>query len=441
MRTLQSDGSSRKKIFIVSLIFMGLAHLTILKQYVKGALFALLEMVMIILAPKIFRLLQKMITLGEPQPDLPIFEKDNSMFMLIDGILILAVLFIFVSLYFISVRSALSTYKDYCATDKLPESKKFLSEFGAKAFPIAGLSPLVMLILFFVVVPLVFSASVAFTNYSAPGHIPPNNTVDWVGFDNFKFLFGGNATWTGALGRVAAWTLAWATAATVTCYAGGMIMAVVMHESKIKIVPVFRAIFILPYAVPAVVSMLVWQNLLNGSFGTINRTLIELGLMTQATTIPWLSNATLAKFTVVLINLWAGFPYFMLLTMGSMTAISKETFEAARIDGASRSQVFRAITLPSVLYQTMPLIIMSFTHNINNFGAIFFLTGGNPMVSDSTTTSAKGTDIMVTWIYNLTINLQKYSYAAVLAVCIFVVLAPFAIFNFRRTKSYKEGEL
>ena len=106
MRTLQSDGSNRKTIFIVSLIFMGLAHLTILKQYVKGALFALLEIVVIILSPKIIQLIQKMITLGEPQPNLPIFEKDNSMFMLIDGILIIAVLCIFVSLYFISVRCA-----------------------------------------------------------------------------------------------------------------------------------------------------------------------------------------------------------------------------------------------------------------------------------------------------------------------------------------------
>jgi arabinogalactan oligomer/maltooligosaccharide transport system permease protein len=89
----------------------------------------------------------------------------------------------------------------------------------------------------------------------------------------------------------------------------------------------------------------------------------------------------------------------------------------------------------------MPLIIMSFTHNINNFGAIFFLTGGDPVVSDSTVTSAGGTDILVTWIYKLTINLSKYNYASVLAIMIFVILAPFAIFNFRRTKSYKEGEL
>ena len=441
MFTLDRNGSSRKKIFLASLLFMGLAHLIFLKQYIKGAIFAFIEIVVLVTSPFTVRIIGGMITLGEPKPGLTVFEKDHSMFMLIDGIIVLAVLFIFVSLYAISVRGALSTYKEYCALGQLPSYKKIISEISTKAFPVAALSPLVVLILFFVVVPLVFSASVAFTNYSSPDHIPPNNTVDWVGLDNFKTMFGGNITWTGALGRVAAWTLIWATAATVTCYAGGMLMAVIMHETKLKISPIFRTLFILPYAVPAVVSMLVWQNLLNGSFGTINRTLIELGLMTQETTIPWLSDPTLAKFTVVLINLWAGFPYFMLLTMGSMTAISKETFEAARIDGASRLQVFKSITLPSVIYQTMPLIIMSFTHNINNFGAIFFLTGGNPVVADSTTTSAKGTDIVVTWIYNLTLNLQKYNYAAVLAVCIFVVLAPFAIFNFRRTKSFKEGEL
>ena len=218
-------------------------------------------------------------------------------------------------------------------------------------------------------------------------------------------------------------------------------MAVIMHEFKFKISPIFRAIFILPYAVPTVVTMLVWQNLLNGSFGTINRTLIALGIVEAGTILPWLSDPTWAKFTCVMINLWAGFPYFMLLTMGTMTSIREEIFEAARIDGASRWQIFKSITLPSVLYQTMPLIIMSFAHNINNFGAIFFLTGGNPQVADSTVTFAKGTDIVVTWIYNLTVNMQQYHYAAVLAICIFVVLAPFAIFNFRQTKSFKEGEM
>ena len=97
--------------------------------------------------------------------------------------------------------------------------------------------------------------------------------------------------------------------------------------------------------------------------------------------------------------------------------------------------------MPLVLYQTMPLIIMSFTHNINNFGIIFFLTGGSPTVADSTTTMAGGTDILVTWIYKLTITMLRYNYASVIAVLIFVVLAPFAIYQFRNTKAYKEGEV
>ena len=163
--------------------------------------------------------------------------------------------------------------------------------------------------------------------------------------------------------------------------------------------------------------------------------------MDSGTVIPWLSDPSFAKFTCILINLWAGFPYFMLLTIGTMTSINPDIFEAAKIDGANSFETFFHITLPNIVYQTAPLIIMSFTHNINNFGAIFFLTGGNPKVADSTVTFAKGTDIIVTWIYNLTINMQKYNYAAVLAVCIFVVLAPFAIWNFKNTKSFKDGEM
>jgi arabinogalactan oligomer/maltooligosaccharide transport system permease protein len=141
-----------------------------------------------------------------------------------------------------------------------------------------------------------------------------------------------------------------------------------------------------------------------------------------------------------MINLWAGFPYFMLLSTGAMTSIPADIYEAAGIDGANKLQQFRHITLPTVLYQTTPLIILSFTHNINNFGAIFFLTGGGPVMPDSTITSAGGTDILITWLYDLTINLQRYNRASVIAVMIFVALAPFAILTFRRTKSFKEGD-
>jgi arabinogalactan oligomer/maltooligosaccharide transport system permease protein len=433
--------NKRLNVLAVSLVFMGLGHIIFLKQYFKGLLLALIEVIMIVLTPRVVTVLFHLITLGDPKPDLPIRQRDNSIFMLIDGVMMLAVLGIYLAVYIISVRSALRSWDEYQITGRLPPNKNPFAELLNRAFPILGLSPTVLMIVFFVIVPLVFSVCVAFTNYSTPDHIPPNNTVDWVGLRNFLAMFGGEKTWTGALGRVAAWTLVWGALATFTCYFGGTILAVVLHESKIKLIPFFRTIFILPYAVPAVVSMLVWQNLLNGSFGTVNQTLIALHIIKEGTVIPWLSNQWFAKFTCVLVNFWAGVPYFMLLVTGTLTAISKDIYEASSIDGANKFQTFAKITLPLILYQTMPLIIMSFTFNINNFGAIFFLTGGNPVVADSTTTSAAGTDILVTWIYKLTITLMDYKYASVLAVMIFIVLAPFAIFNFRRTKSFKEGRV
>ncbi|MBO5608459.1 MAG: sugar ABC transporter permease [Treponema sp.] len=439
---IESDGSSAKKIRGAACVFMGLSHLLYLKEYLKGALYALVELVFIALLPNvIIKKLVGLVTLGFPQPDVAVKNRDNSIFMLIDGILVLAIIAIFVAAYVISVRSAEKSYGDYCRTGRFPSQKSSMAELGNRAFPLAGLTPLLIMLLVFVVVPLLFSIAVAFTNYSAPDHIPPKNTVDWVGFQNFKELMGGGGTWSVGFARIAVWTLVWAVLSTFTCYFGGLLVAVILQENKIKFKPVFRFIFILPYAVPSVITMLIWKNLLNGTFGTVNRTLQQIGLLGPDATIPWLGNATLAQIMCIVINLWAGFGYFMMLSMGTMTAIPQDLFEAARIDGAGKGQVLRHITMPLVLYQTMPLIIMSFTHNINNFGIIYFLTGGDPVVADSTTTMAGGTDILVTWIYKLTITLLKYNYASVIAVLIFLVLAPFAVYQFMHTKAYKEGEV
>jgi len=417
---------------------MGLAHIVLFKQYIKGAFFAIIQILVLINLPGIIRTLHGAITLGEPNPFVPVTYRDHSTFMLIEGVAMLAIIGLFFCVYYISVRSAAKTYKEYCTSGKLASSKDSVKELFNQAFPIFGLAPSVLLVVFFVLVPLIFAALIAFTNYSSPFHLPPGNTVDWVGLDNFVNLFSGETLWTGALLRVALWTLTWAFLATVTCYFGGMLMAVIMKEFKVKFGFLFRTVFILPYAIPAVISMMVWRNLLHG-FGPINRTLMHFGLIESS--IPFLTSVTMVRFTVVLVNLWAGFPYFMLLTMGSMTAINEDMFEAAKIDGASKFRLFRHITFPLVTFQTMPLIIMSFTHNINNFGAIFFLTGGHPVVHDTPLTGATGVDILITWIYRLTMNTRQYHIAAVLAVMIFVILAPLAVFQFMRTKSFREGEL
>ena len=438
---IKSDGSSAKKVKAASLCFMGLSHIIYLKQYVKGALFAALEVLFLAFLPVTCGKIFDLITLGEPQPDIPVKLRNNSMFMLIDGILILSIVALFVAAYVISVRSAKKSYEEYCRTKRFVSQKSSLEEVGNKAFPITGLAPCVIMLLVFVVVPLLFSVAVAFTNYSAPNNIPPKNTVDWVGFQNFKALLFGGTNWSAGFARIAIWTLVWAVASTFTCYFGGLLVAVHLNESGIKIAPMFRFIFILPYAVPAVITMILWRQMLNGTFGIVNRTLIALGILEQGSTIPWLGDATLAKIMCIVINLWAGFGYFMMLSMGTMTAISKDLYEAPKIEGAKGPQNLRHITIPLVLYKTMPLIIISYTHKINNFGIIFFLTGGDPTVADSTTTMAGGTDILVTWIYKLTITMLRYNYASVIAVLIFVVLAPFAIYQFRNTKAYKEGEV
>lgn len=440
--SLATDGSDRKKVLYTSLIFMGLGHIVRLKEWVKGAFFALIEVIFICFLPLIFTKLYDLVNIGVDQTHIAdASQRKMSTFMMIDGFIAIAFIAIFAVIYYISVRSALHSYDEYCVNGQFADNRDALHGIAGKAFPIVGLAPALALIIFFVIVPLIFAAASGFTNWSNPDHIPPGSSVNWVGLENYIDMFGGDATWASSFGRIALWTLIWGACATGTSYFAGMVMAVILNEAKIKIKPLFRAIFILPYAIPSILSMMVWKNLLNGSNGTVNRTLRAIGILDQGEAIGWLSDSNMARFTCILINLWQGFPYFMMLIAGQMTAISADIFEAAAIDGANKVQIFKSITLPMVLYQTIPLIIMSFTFNINNFGVIFFLTGGAPTVNSTTTTKAGATDIIVTWIYKLTMDDMNYKYASVLAMVVFVVLTPFAIFNFKNTKSFKEGEL
>lgn len=437
--SLATDGSDKKKVRNTSILFMGLGHIIHLKQWVKGAFFAVIEVIFLCMLPWLVTKLNDMIHIGKDQSAIPVAERQLSHFMLIDGIVALAFVVIFAIIYYLSVKSALNDYREYCISGKFADNRDATKGILGKAFPIIGLAPALILVVFFVIVPLIFSITAGFTNWSNPDHIPPGNSINWVGLENYIDMLGGEADWASAFLRVAGWTIIWGACATVTCYFGGLLVAVIFNETKLKIAPVFRAIFILPYAVPNILSMMVWKNLLNGSSGTVNRTLQALHIIDGA--IPWLSDVTMARVTCIFVNLWAGFPYFMMLIAGQMTAISTDIFEAAAIDGANKFQVFKNITLPMVLYQTVPLIIMSFTHNVNNFGAVFFLTGGAPNVASTTTTGAGGTDIVVSWIYKLTMDQMNYKNASVLAMFVFIVLAPFAIINFMNTKSFKEGEL
>lgn len=434
--SLKTDGSSKKQVLLASCIFMGLGHIIYLKQYLKGILFAVVEVFMLFMSPKLLNMLKDMIELSRWYKGItPAYTR------MIDGLLAIAIIAFFVVLYIVSVRSALSSYQDFCLDGRVKTNKESMQGVGGAAFPFFGLAPALVLIVVFVIIPLVFSILTGFTNWTENVNPTPGTRVGWVGLDNYFEMFGGDATWFGAFGRVAIWTVLWGVLSTFTCYMGGMVLAVLLYEAKLKITPVLRAILILPYAVPSILTVQIWSKLLY-IYGPVNKLLRALGIIDQD--VSWMTDpehVTRVKVICILINMWVGVPYFMLLITGQMTAISQDVYEAAMIDGANKLQVFTSITLPLVIYQTAPLIILSFTHNINNFGAIYFLTGGSPGVADSTTTQAGSTDILVTWIYKLTINNGEYGMAAVLAMLVFLVMAPFAIWNFRNTKSYKEGEL
>lgn len=439
---------------IASAIFMGAGQIFYLKQYVRGAFFAFAELLMLFFSifeketfipnfkgPLVMSLYH-LITLGDSHPELPIKQRDHSIFMMITGLIALIILIIYVCLYIFNIKNAKKTGEEIIKNNRFPTALQTRKEISQTAFPAFGVIPIVLLIAFFTVIPLVFSALVAFTNYSSPDHIPPNNMVDWVGLENFKSMFSRSAgnEWFSAFGRTAAWTIIWAVFSTFTCYFVGMFFAVILQDKRIAIPKFYRAIFILPYAIPTMLTLFIWQNLLNGTFGPINRTLMAMGFITKA--IPWLSNPNLAKVTLILVNIWIGFPYSMILTTSSMTAISNSMYEAAKIDGANRWEQFKSITLPLVWFQTKPLIIMQFAGNINNFGAVFFLTSGGPSLPDTITTQAGATDLLISWIYKLTYNTPNmYNMASVLSILVFITLVPFAVYQFTHTKSFKEGEV
>ena len=443
-----------KKAPILSAIFMGTGQLFILKQYIRGAFFSLAELLILFFTiferetftpnfrGPIVTSLYNLITLGSPHPELPIKQRDHSIFMMITGLITVIILIIFFVLYAFNIRDAKKSADEIIKKNSFPTMLQTKKEMSQTAFPAFGVVPILLMIAFFTLIPLLFSALVAFTNYSSPDHIPPNNTVDWVGLENFKNMFTRSAgsEWFSAFGRTAIWTIIWAFFSTITCYFFGLFFAVILQDKRITIPKVYRAIFILPYAIPTMLTLFIWQNLLNGTFGPINRTLMTIGLIKNA--IPWLSNPNMAKVTLILVNIWIGFPYSMILTTSSMTAIPHSLYEAATIDGANKWGQFKSITLPLVLFQTKPLLIMQFAGNINNFGAVFFLTGGGPALPDTITTQAGATDLLISWIYKLTYNTPNmYNMASVLSILVFVVLVPFAVYQFTRTKSFKEGEI
>lgn len=226
--------------------------------------------------------------------------------------------------------------------------------------------------------------------------------------------------------RVFIWTVAFASLTVLSTFAFGLLLAIALNK-KMRGRRIYRSILILPYAMPSVMSILIWAGMFDSQFGAINNIL--------NTDIAWFSSAAFARVAVLLVNLWLGFPYFYLICSGSLQAIPSELLEAAAIDGANPRQVFRQITLPLLLQILSPLLIASFAFNFNNFNLIYLLTGGGPR-QELDGEIAGATDILISYTYKIAFgeNINNFGLASAISVLIFFLVASISFYGLRKSK-------
>ena len=227
--------------------------------------------------------------------------------------------------------------------------------------------------------------------------------------------------------RVFAWTLSFAFLTVFLSFALGLFLAITLQK-RIRFQRLYRIVLVIPYAIPAFLTILVWGGLLNDQFGVINGVL--------HTSIPWLFDPWWARVSITLVSLWLSFPYFFLVSLGALQSIPGELVEAARVDGAGAWQVFRRITLPLLLVAVAPLLIASFAFNFNNFNVIYLLTKGGPDAGDQPI--AGSTDILISYTYKLAIESGKggqYALASAVSMIIFFIVAAISIVAFRQSRA------
>lgn len=435
---IQKGGPETK----LSMILMGLGNF-VHGQKIKGLLYLAVEVAYIVfMAVNGITFLSMLGGLGSV-PQKEVWDEASQVYLYTKGdqsilILLYGVATILVSVLMVFAwRGALqSAYKAEC----LAKEGKHVNTFGEDLKSLLHenlhrllMTPPMIFIFGFTILPLIFMICMAFTNYSKiDNHLM---LFDWVGLDNFKALFDSSSILGSTFWSVLVWTLVWAFFATFTNYIFGMILAIMINRKDTKAKGFWRFCFVLSCAVPMFVSLLIMRTMLQPE-GAVNVLLRNLGWIAQDASLSFFTDPTWARVTVIVVNIWVGVPYTLLQLTGVLQNIPADLYEAARVDGANSIQIFFKITLPYMLYVTTPYLIATFTGNVNNFNIIYLLSGGDPITDLSST--AGSTDLLVTWLYKLTVDKQYYNIGAVIGILTFIILAVGALFTYRRSKSYKE---
>ena len=361
---------------------------------------------------------------------------DNSMLFLLYGVVTILVTMAFVGFMMGSVRCAYSAQQLKKAGKKLPTFKQDLSSLlDANLYKLFLTWPIIG-VMMFTIIPLIFMILIAFTSFDR-NHQPPGNLFDWVGFANFKEMLSGSGDLALTFWPVLGWTIIWAIFATFTNYILGMILAILINRNGTRLKSMWRFIFVLSIAMPSFVSLLTMRTIFanNGAFNIMLR---SIGLLGVNDTLTYFGDPLLAKVLVIVVNIWIGVPFTIMTTTGILKNIPADLYEAANVDGAGPVYTFFKITLPYMIFVTTPYLITTFVGNINNFNVIYLLTGGGP---DSLEYYHAGkTDLLVTWLYKLTITHKDYNLGSVISILVFVLMATTSLMAYRYSGAYKNEE-
>ncbi len=359
-------------------------------------------------------------------------QPDSSVLILLFGLLALMVVIGFIWLYIVNLKSVRKNYVLERDHEHILTNKEELANLFDERLHTTLMTIPVLGIFLFTILPTVFMISMAFTNYDRQHSIG----FSWTGFKAFGNVLSGDLA--GTFFPVLGWTLIWAVAATATTFFFGVLLALLIESKGIKHKGFWRTIFVLVWAVPQFVSLLMMAQFLDYQ-GAFNAILMNLHLISSP--IHFIDNQAapwVARITVIFVNMWIGIPVSMLVSTAIIQNLPQDQVEAAKIDGANAIQIFKSITFPQILFVMAPSLIQQFIGNINNFNVIYLLTGGAPM--NNNYNGAGSTDLLVTWLYNLTFGQeQRYNASAVLGILIFILSATVSLIAYRRTNAFKEG--
>lgn len=256
-----------------------------------------------------------------------------------------------------------------------------------------------------------------------------------VQLTNFRDFFISPAL-RGPMVRIVTWNFAFAFLSLLLNFSLGLLIAIIYNEPGFPFKKLIRSLLIIPYTVPALITILIWRSMLNPELGVISRGLESLFGWAP----PWFTDQLWAKIAILLVNLWLSYPYFMLICSGALQSISEDYYAAAQVDGASPWQQFWNITLPLLLVAVGPLLVASFTFNFNNFNLIYLFNAGGPPIA-GTPTPAGHTDILISYVYNLAFSGSRgvnYGFASAITIVIFFIVGTITLFQFRYTRMWEE---